>query len=1129
MAKVFRFHNDTDLIEHWMDSQPYGKTAIDGIKDPDGATASKEITSIPSPFARIDLVKTAFENVVNSNDLDGKTIHNKTVSDSLDVAEIFFNIDRFQDKVNIIVWDKNKDLNTLLDSNNPKHKQLGETLQLFLTQDAKAYNFDTTQRLYLLNSIEGPNDINIIGGTSPASLFFTSANKLDYVTIEFDGIDKPFDNVYQPFYKRDFEFQKFIYGLRKFNTQFVTSFREVNDYLDLNFRELTNEQRNEITDLNKTNFENGFPLLSAGNDGNFVEVLGINLRKNGGFNSEKSGFIINSTKYQGIRPMVLPVDDFSENIRYTTAQWNRNNKAPYTDNNPINLRQLPFDGSVYPYLTISDFLESYIISTPYPIDSEKYFTGNLTDSTNLNKGYLLPIKKDYFDYFSTKNLQGTMPDGQKVIEMKKGNTGGLTVLLRIPIKDGKYITYSRTYYPSLNEHQTLEADINKNKGVIIENKFNLTIYPFLKSDQGKPSYRIGIMNIDNHSIYKESDYHIALYNQEKEINIQSKSRRSDRKKGDQLDSDYHIITENFDYVVISHQWAKGVLIPLFKEPDGTAKFIFAVDFGTTNTHIEYTKNEGRPTKFQIGTNESQIEPLFLLNSETEKLFLMSNLGLLEEQIRKEQIPKIINFFPLRTVLSYNIDLDYNRAVNALADTNIPFYYEKEMATVNTKIEGNLKWKSIEHNEKKVKSFLEKIMLLIKNKVLLEKGNLDLTELIWMYPTSMSTYKINELHEIWTELFRKHINTINTPINVAESITPFYFFRNELGVTAGQNSVISIDIGGGTTDVVIYKNNQPYLLTSFRFAGNALFGDAFGDRNSNMNGLVQKYIEQYDSLLTNNSLNALKNILDSLKKDKKSDEILSFLLSLEKNADVIKKGAPISFSSDLAKDTDFKIVVTLFYASILYHIAQVMKNKGIVFPRYITFSGTGSKSLKLVGNNETLKRLSQFIFDDILENDNKINIDLKQVNNPKEISCIGALLQTPVDRNIDIRKIEKVFVSNKIGFADDQNLKYSLIDEKIIKNVIDEYSEFIDWFFRLNDKFKFTDELEINPSNFENYKRYLKEDMIENLNKGIESKRLELKGNFDEDLRETLFFYPLLGGLNNLSYNLHCDNNKIKNT
>jgi len=1129
MAKVFRFHKDDDSIEHWMDSQPYGKTAIDGINDPDGAKASKEITSIPSPFARIDLVKTAFENVVNENNLEGRTIYHKMVSDSLDVAEIFFNIDKYEDQVNIIVWDKNKDLNKLLDSNNPKHKLLGETLQLFLTQDAKAYNFDHTQRLYLLNYIgEGkPNELNIIGGTSPATLFFTSANRLEYVNIQI-GNRRVFDSIYQPLYKRDFEFQKFIYGLRKFNPLFISYFKAFNDYLDNSYSKLSDSQKNEISSFSEIDFESKYPKLTAGSDGNLVEVLGINLRKkieNLEEIEKNSGFIINSTKWQGLKPMVLPIDDFTDKIRYTSHFWNRDNKAPFHDEKPIANRKLPFGKVKYPYITISDFLEDFIISTPYPIDGNKFFNGNFSAASGFNKGFLLPIKRSYFDYFSLKDLKANMPDGQKAIEIKKGNTGGVEVTLRIPIKENKYITYSRIYYPSTNDYQMPSADINKNKGAIIENRFSITIYPFLKSSQGIPSYRIGVMNIDNNPIFRDSDYNLSFYNDYKELKINSKSRRSDRKKGAQLDTDYRIVSENFEFIEVAHQWAKGILIPIFKEPSGVAQFTFAVDFGTTNTHIEYTKDNGRATKFEITSNDIQIEPLFLLNAETEKMFRESAIGLIQDQITLEQIPQLLNAFPTRTVISHNDDMDYNLPVHALADTNIPFYYENNLPPINTKIQTNLKWESVEHNEKRIKSFLEKILLLIKNKVLLEKGNLEKTKLIWMYPTSMSDYKVNQLHEIWSELFKKHISKSVIPIKVSESITPFYFFRNEVGVTAGRNSVVSIDIGGGTSDVVIYKDNQPFILTSFKFAGNAIFGDSFGNKNSNMNGFIQKYFEQYSNKLEINGLPSLRSVLSNLEINKKSEEIVSFLLSLEKNPDVISKSAPISFSKDLSYDNDFKIIFTIFYASVLYHIATLMKNKNVVYPRYITFSGTGSKIINLIGNSETLELLTQTIFDDILDNKDNTRIKIEQVSNSKEISCIGALLQTDEDRKIDIRDIQTVFVGDKmINRTNEKELKYSDLNTTVQENVIEEYSEFIDWFFNLNSKFKFKDKLEINPTYFDNYKQYLKEDMHDNLNKGIDAKKLELNGNFDEELKETLFFYPLLGGLNNLAYKIYLDIN-----
>lgn len=92
MSKIFRLYKEgTSTYEDWNNSPvfPYNSASRDTIEDPDGASARHEITSIPSPFARIDLIKTAFKEVCKPNkhtgkvELDGKTIFHKMVSDTL--------------------------------------------------------------------------------------------------------------------------------------------------------------------------------------------------------------------------------------------------------------------------------------------------------------------------------------------------------------------------------------------------------------------------------------------------------------------------------------------------------------------------------------------------------------------------------------------------------------------------------------------------------------------------------------------------------------------------------------------------------------------------------------------------------------------------------------------------------------------------------------------------------------------------------------------------------------------------------------------------------------------------------------------------------------------------------------
>ena len=105
MSKIFRLYKEgTSTYQDWNNSPafPYNSTNRQSIEDPEGASAKNEITSIPSPFARIDLVKNAFREVCKPDksthkpDLDGQTIFHKMVSDTLDVAEIFFNLNKYK-------------------------------------------------------------------------------------------------------------------------------------------------------------------------------------------------------------------------------------------------------------------------------------------------------------------------------------------------------------------------------------------------------------------------------------------------------------------------------------------------------------------------------------------------------------------------------------------------------------------------------------------------------------------------------------------------------------------------------------------------------------------------------------------------------------------------------------------------------------------------------------------------------------------------------------------------------------------------------------------------------------------------------------------------------------------------
>jgi len=150
---VLRLQNDnvqhdlSNIIKHWDETVMYDDKQINAIES-SNKNSLHQPTSIPSPFARIALVKTAFGEVAEHGD-QALMAYQKIVSDSLDVAEIFFTFDKWKDKIEIITWRYGRKGNSsdLEDDSDLKklekgHRQLYKTLKTFLVNDAEAFNFD---------------------------------------------------------------------------------------------------------------------------------------------------------------------------------------------------------------------------------------------------------------------------------------------------------------------------------------------------------------------------------------------------------------------------------------------------------------------------------------------------------------------------------------------------------------------------------------------------------------------------------------------------------------------------------------------------------------------------------------------------------------------------------------------------------------------------------------------------------------------------------------------------------------------------------------------------------------------------------------------------------------------------
>ena len=1123
MTKVLRLHKGAaDTIGNWDTSTKIGTKAIESIQDPIGANDKYEITSIPSPFARMDLMKHAFKIVANSPSLEGKTAYHKLVSDCLDVGQIFFNIEKYRDKIEIIAWDRKNDLADLSESGYEEHAILAKTYKTYLEQDCNEYNFGDMDCIYLLNYIDpsAKGEMNIIGATSPATIFFTSANDLRYVgkKIKFDT-DCPFDSDYRPLYKRDFEYIKYWYGLRKSRKDFAKKFPEVDLYLEKCFKSLNEEHRAELRQIDSAFYQENYddiPVVQTAQQ--YVTVLGEKLRMKSSATSDiSSGFemVISGSLRNGTIPLALPVDTYTEPTKYVIGKWNKDTEVPSFDARPINERTLPDDGAKYPYVTIGDFLEDTIVKIPYKFNSDAFFDGNDVD-TDSNFSFILPLKKTFFDYFTAEDLQRKISYNnrpQNRIEIERLLGDAVKVILRIPIKDGGCIKYEKIYY------KDGKADAAANRGVIIEKEFTLGLYPNIKytNSKVKPYHRVALLDRDS-ADNADSAYSLSFYddmNQDVPVTgIVWRNRTADNSRFDTNYIDYVTYALESDYQYISLSNADdnnihGVIIPKFKSCNGgNRKFRFAIDFGTTNTHIEYSIDGANTSKaFDITRDDMQIQKLHITND-----YFINNVfnsDFIPEKIGGESLYG----YPMRTVISESNNTNWNKAVLTMAHTNIPYTYEKNVSLRYDVIHTDLKWSTNAEDKQRASKYIESILLLLRTKVLLNNGDLNKTEIVWFYPASMTQNRFNKFKAEWehtfTELFGAPTSNI---IAESESVAPYFYHKSKSGATS---TVVSIDIGGGTTDVLVVDKGELKYLTSFRFAANSIFGDGYS-YGSDSNGFVNKYKDAIMNQLRTNVCGELSSVLESVLDNGKSSDIIAFFFSLASNKDITKKKVEIDFVKMLADDNRGKYVVILFYAAIIYHIAKLMKAKGVDMPRHITFSGNASKVLNILSpNNTTLGDFTKIIFEEVYaQKYPEDGLDIIRPENSKESTCKGGIISFKSRDYSGIKNMKITLIGTDDKRFADEHMTYNDISDADLKSVVTEIKRYIEFVFNLDKKFSFYDNFDIDRSIMSKVKDLCCKDIKTYLDNGLNNKKTEIsQDGADDYLEETLFFYPLVGILN----------------
>jgi len=1171
MKKILRLHeNGTQNIEGWQRSVQINEQHIDDIPDPSGGRAVKVGTSIPTPYARMYLFKTAFEFVNESKHLKDDTVYHRIVSECLDILEILFRAAEYRrsgKNLTIRPWNVDTKLQELLSSENETHRLLGNTLSLFLDAKNSKSPFHEFSTFYLVYY-----NHEIIGGSSPFTLFFTPPGLKPSDLVSSKGYHFFENQKPKALTERPLDFQMYLYKLFLAYPELDAPQhgRAMSNYLnELAWTETDSSIRNKVKELRAQqnyqliNFAEEYAQLLDDHHAP-VMVKNFAIRCFAHQQTVESDFEIRPTlplQGQDRLPLVLPRGGNFVGWQYVAGPWDADIEVPLRD--PVEVlenRKLPKVGLQYPYLTIGDFLSDYLIALPYELNTDGFYTGqieyygNAKEELALKFPYLLPIKKRFFDYFSFHDLQQllkyTIVDSQHV-----------KIQLTVPVKRG-IITYEREYYANPINPQK-DGKTIREKGKIMEAHIGVVIFPNYKFKdliQYNDFYKLMLVDLDISGTYAYQSYDVDFFLDNKRIesgggNFETiKTERVQKQESTHTigSTYYEVRGTHFAFAEIIHPEAKlagedvsGLIIPKWKEiTNGNKEFSFAVDFGTTNTHIAYTDASNNPPQpFTIEEEDIQLLSLAQPKKDHslkpgqrygEKLF--EQHVEIYKKLEREFVPFIIGKdlgspfqFPIRTTVCEVSDFGKNGA-NLFGNINIGFGINTETSIPSdTVYNSNLKWSNEldPYSEERVNSFFTELLLLIKNKVALNQGDIRKMSLTWFYPLSLNQFAQNMFSEKWTKLFKEIFHTEETShalYNITESVAPYYYWRKSGKVVPNQTEVLlNIDIGGGSTDLLFFVEQQPQYGTSFRFAGNHLWGDGFADISQKDNGFLLALSNYIERLPPSENVRRLTQYLDEAQKKNefRSEDIMNLLFSHNE----YEKGKTLTQA--LAKMSYLRILLMIHYAAIVYHSGQLLKYLNIKVPRYITFSGRGSLYINILAGGRdpsNVKHLSEIILKKVCDHEPPSNFELLQSEKPKEATANGGvyLRENNSFRNVKTATVKLLGVDASQEIEHDK-ISYNQYDEEIKKNVLQNAQDLLQFIFEDAAVLKCIENFGI-EADFE----VLKEKMLtppsllgDSFDRGW-AKMKSMNKSEHHLLSETLFFLPFIHTLYELSKELYQD-------
>ncbi|MBO3271088.1 hypothetical protein [Hymenobacter defluvii] len=1152
MPKVLRLHNNgSQQIQGWQKTAPITSTEINAVTDPTGSKARNVAVSIPTPFARMHLFEAAFDFVAREGQRNPNSVYHELVTHFWDLFELLYNYHLYTQagrKITLRRWNAAAEVQRMRADEGTR--LLGETLQLFL-QDERFRDF-SDMYLVFYESPELAGGPRLLGGTSPLTLFFTAPNTQPLELERAQARGHYFDHNIVLLADRSPQFQEFVYELflaypQLQRREFAGSVYAALDRSRINQMQMQGEHTAQ-------QFAAKYPSL-ADIQGNPAGVKNVPLPGRADQSAvTSSDLFIQPTRAavsNGPRPLVLRPNLTMPGANYLNGQpWDDRTVVPYLDELALENRVLPGKGFKYPYLTVGDFLEDALVELPYELNTQRFHTGKVSFQYGADTQgrarfpYLLPLRQTFFEYFTENELAELLTF---TIDLNH-----VRVQLRIPVQAGRFITFERSYYPNPQNPKDAQGREILEKGRIVKANIGLGVFPFYKH-RSQPEYndfyKVMLVDADNSPTMVSRRYDLKFFVDGSGISEQGASKRATRfertqKSVSTAGSTYYEITgTHFDLAelmcppaVLNGEPARGLIVPRWREVDrGTRRFTFAVDFGTSNTHVAYADGpSAHPRPFTISEQDVQVEllnaPLPDTGYSAYQRYMRGPGQLFDVPLiqNREFVPSIIGEqqsvyeFPIRTAVC-ETNTYANEPSKVLSNINIGFSINTETGQPpQNRFVTNLKWSAEldPQGVSRIAAFFKEILLLMRHKAALHGGILEDTRVVWFAPLSFDAFLRNQFQQVWDEAFQQVFHSRRNTQFVSESVAPYYYLTATNQVVPNRDeNVVNIDIGGGTTDLLVFADQRPAFSSSFRFAGDDLWGDGYARVQGapKQNGLLRLGVQHVESLPDSEENQEYKGYLRAALQnpDFGSADVTSLLFTYD---DKLR----FSQSLGLGKGRQLRVLFYLHYTAIIYHVAQLTQQLNLKTPRYICFSGKGSLYLRLLAGGSSLtsiEKITKAVFKGVTGQEPPHNFRVILADNPKEATTNGGVLfeeSSSSRADFDAVRTVKLTGAEQSADIDEQRLKLPQVDADLKQHVLDNVRKFLKLVLEGDEVAPLMREVGVDVDR-KRVEDLLLREIDDSLSLGLH--QLDRQLSQDETLPETLFFYPLKQALYNLSREL----------